>query len=382
MRNHGLKPSLMWVVVAVVTTMVFAGCESPVGGDEESNPEGETDPVEVAEDGTLTLSVSDVPMDLESTTVGDEDLLFAAFVFEAGTDVLSDAWEENWVAFVTEEVSAGSATGVAFQMGDDTRPDWIGSADTEYDVYPAIYCATAHEDSHPTKDGDPFEYWPIPEYVCNTVDWQTPITYKQDGDHTVTIDFSDFLCSTDVAYATEGAFHLFGLVFENDLMVMVDGRGTLSTFENLSEGDVLVIWADLESPIPGPIPGLSGEIVSYVDEGEQVSIEMAFVANEYEFPDSEASASGTLTYFLSGDPQAEGPDNVAFVVDLTLNEGETSVTVGVDGSVLAFDESGPTSFEGSFTYNGMVHDLQAMVGSGYTLFPTQEEEQIEPPIAE
>ena len=207
-----MKLSHIVILTVVVFALLFAGCDSTGTGGGGGGDDNDDDQA-VAEDGALTAGVSGVPMDLESTTEGDEDLLFAAFVFNAEGNALEN-WEENWVALVAEEIVDGSASGTAFQTGDDTLPEWVGTAGESYDVYYTVYLVTLQDDGPPLKDGNHFTE-SNPEYIHGTIDWQTPITYQQDGDQTLTSSFADYLDTAYVEFVAQGALGLIGEVMDN-----------------------------------------------------------------------------------------------------------------------------------------------------------------------
>ena len=353
--NNRLKWFRLIVAGAVIVSVaVFGGCESPLDPD--------TGLDESQEPGDLTVSVSGVDMDLVSTTEGDDDLLFAAFVFEGGADSLGDDWGETWVALVAEPITDGSASGTAFVVGDDARPEWTGDGGAEYDIYPTVYRVTlpdGQDGGPPQKGGDDF-FMVNPEYIYATVDWQSPITYQQDGNESRSIDFADFLSSAAVVHATGDAFHLVGQIFEN---VMVDEDHEVIKFpEGLEEGlsFYLAEFENGENPTIGDkIDGVSGEVIEHSYEGEELFVVMELDFDGYEFPEVVATASGTLTLTMSG----TGPKDIElqFVAEqLTLTEAGGSVIVGINGSFSEFGEHGPTSVEGIVTYDGIDHDLQVI----------------------
>ena len=104
----------------------------------------------------------------------------------------------------------GSASGTAFQIvGGERGDEWVGTAGENYEVYYTVYLVTLQDSGPPLKDGDHFTE-SNPEYVHGTIDWQTPITYQQDGDHSLTSSFGNYLDTAYVELVAQGA--LQGLV--------------------------------------------------------------------------------------------------------------------------------------------------------------------------
>ncbi len=177
MRNvTKMLPAAGLVLVGLVF-LLTTGCDL-LGDDDDEK------------DGTLTVSVSGVPSDICAN--GDTDTLFAVFIMIAGASIEEDEWlEEEWVGLVAEEVENGSASGTAFIADQgDTRPDWTGTGGSSYDVYPTIYCVTFGEGA-PTKGENAF-YLVDADLVYDKADWSAPITYKQDGNKSISTAFEEY----------------------------------------------------------------------------------------------------------------------------------------------------------------------------------------------
>lgn len=171
-------------LLAITGALVFAlagltGCE----GLEELFGGG--DP----EDGRLTVSVAGVPMDMCGAETEDKDIFFAALVYNAGS-LIDSGSSDGWVALVGEMVADGAASGTAFVVGDDNRPEWKGSGGEEYDIYPRVYCVTFVEDGPPTKNGAYF-FTQDSEYVFRSIDWQW-YRYEQDGNERLDTTFNQY----------------------------------------------------------------------------------------------------------------------------------------------------------------------------------------------
>ncbi|HKK48240.1 MAG TPA: hypothetical protein VJ932_04045 [Alkalispirochaeta sp.] len=356
------------IMCAVVAGLLFTGCDNPLGEDDDGGNAG--DPV-VAENGSLTASVSGVPMDLESTTDGDDDLLFAAFVFNAGGDPLdTNDTAENWVAMIAEEIVDGSASGTAFQIVDGARGDeWVGTAGESYDVYYTIYRVTLQDQGPPLKDGAHFSE-SNPECVCGTVDWQTPVTYQQDGDHSLTSSFESYLDTAHIEFVAQGALGLIGLVMDS----LPDGGPP----EELGAFD-----------LQPPIQGITVEMTVNDSTESAIDAELVIAIDEYEFTDTgldpAPTASGNITLSITAlivAPDSVPAENITLLdaappvdeepvvaemeigfatTDLTLSQGEdVSVAVAIDGTATDLGAEGFETFTGSFTCDGVEHDLAIM----------------------
>jgi hypothetical protein len=172
------------LLFAIVGTLVFSlavltGCE----GLEELFGGG--DP----EDGRLTVSIAGALMDM-CDGKDDDTILFAAHVYQAGSLIDGDTYD-GWVALVAEYVVNGAASGTAFVVGDDSRPDWKGSGGKEYDIYPRLYCVTPDEGRGPPTKNDADFYTQDPEYVFRGVDMPW-FRYTQDGNERLDTVFSEY----------------------------------------------------------------------------------------------------------------------------------------------------------------------------------------------
>jgi len=167
--------SKLLVIVAgfLVIGLLISGCDNPFAEDED--------------DGTLTVSVSG----FTGTCGVGQDVLFAAFVYNAGADVMDDNVQP--VALVGEMVPDTSASGAAFVWGDDARPTWSGKGGNSYDVYPTIYCTDGNApDGTPLKNGNKFNE-ENPDWVYKSADFDQPVTYKQDGNKSIATAFGDYV---------------------------------------------------------------------------------------------------------------------------------------------------------------------------------------------
>ena len=332
MQHRKTEPWTILILLFVMAGLVLSGCDNVLGGDDddESNGGGQA--------GALTASVSGVPMDLESTTA-DNDLLFAAFVFETGTDVLTESWEDTWVALVAEEIDAGSASGRAFQTGDDNLPEWQGTTGENYAVYLTIYRVTIQEEGPPTKGGEYF-WLSNPECIYGTVDWQSPATYEHDGDKTISSSFDEYLGTAEVEFVAQGALHLVGRVMDN-----ITGQ------DPPSEGDIITIVAEeIIAEVTSVTPGDPGYVTLEVE------------VTDYVFPDltPAPTATGDITLDIVA-TEADGPQEIGITTtNLVLTHEGDSVTVQMDGTASDLVESGPETLTGTFTYDGAVHDLSVL----------------------
>jgi hypothetical protein len=361
----------------LVAGLLLAGCENVLNDDGNENDTGDvTEPV-VVEDGSLTASIAGVPMDLESTSEGDEDLLFAVFVFEAGTDVRSDdsdGWEANWVAMVAEEIVDGGASGTAFQIVDGARgEEWVGTAGESYDVYHTVYRVTMQDDGPPLKGGRHFTL-SNPECVCGTVDWQSPVTYEQDGDHSLTSSFDEYLETSHVVFVAQGALGLVGFV--------TDGSRLYDAFGDAPEAGITHVFKDADENDLG----ITGTVTRFEVVDEALGIVHAGLRLDitgYEFPEMEApapTATGTITLAIVS-KQAEGLQEVGFVTsDLVLTQGELSVEIVMDGTASDFDqETGEAAtITGTFSCDGAEHDL-SVLSEMYDILPEPQEAPVEEP---
>ncbi len=174
MRNvTKMLPAAGLVLVGLVF-LLTTGCDL-LGDDDDEK------------DGTLTVSVSGVPSEI----CENDETLFAVFVMNAGASVDEDWDAEEWVGLVAVEVENDSASGTAFIADQgDTRPDWTGTGGSSYDVYPTIYCVTFGEGA-PTKGENAF-YLVDADLVYDKADWSAPITYKQDGNKSISTAFEEY----------------------------------------------------------------------------------------------------------------------------------------------------------------------------------------------
>jgi hypothetical protein len=367
------------IVFGLVVALLLAGCDNVLNDDGNTSDPGDdsgdsTDPV-AAEDGSLTASVAGVPMDLESTSEGDEDLLFAAFVFEAGADVLSDSWEESWVALVAEEIVDGSASGTAFQIVDGARgEEWVGTAGESYDVYYTVYRVTLQDDGPPLKGGAHFMER-NPECICGTVDWRSPVTYEQDGDHTLTSRFEQFLETSQVQCIAQGVLGLIGFV--------TDGSRLSDAFGDAPEVGATHVFTDADENDLG----ITGTLTQFEVADEALGIIHAGLRLDIEdsvLPAMEApapTATGTLTLAIVSQDnvglQEVGFDTSNLIV--TLSE-DVSVEVELDGTASDFsqDTGEPATFTGSFACDGAEHDL-SILSEMYDILPEPQEVPVEEP---
>jgi len=326
----------------VAFALLFAGCDSTGAGGGGGGGGG-------YDDGTLKASISGVPMDdLESTTEGDEDLLFAAFVFNSGGDPLDAADSaENWVAMVAEEIVGGSASGTAFEIVDGVRGDeWVGTAGENYEVYYTVYLVTLPEEGPPQKGGEHFTE-SNPEYIRGTIDWQTPITYQQDGDHNLTSSFADYLDTAFIEFVAQGALGLVGEVMNN-----LPENGPPPEGENFEIGN-----------------GITVTVTEAVEEASTLYIELDIDIVAYEFAetgmDPAPTATGNITLSIVApivDEEPQEPVGLGFITtNLVLSQGEdVSVAVKMDGTGSDMGEEGPETYTGTFTVNGVEHDLSIL----------------------
>lgn len=164
----------------LVIGLFFSGCDNLLADDEDNE-----------DDGTLAASVSGV-----TETCGvDQNVVFVAFVFDAGADIEQDG---AVLAAVGAEVTDGSSSGTAFVWGDDARPTWTGKGGNSYDVYPTIYCVLDNDAEPPQKadpdDGDTVKdfYEVNADLVYESANWDQPVTYKQDGNKSISTAFGDY----------------------------------------------------------------------------------------------------------------------------------------------------------------------------------------------
>jgi hypothetical protein len=335
------RGSVKWTVLVILgaaASLLLAGCENVLGEDDDT-PGTETPTV--ATDGSLTVGVTGVDMDVESTTEGDDDLLFAAFVFNAGGDPLSaEDSEENWVAMVAEEIVNGSASGTAFQIVEGERgAEWVGTAGESYDVYCTVYRVTL-QDGPPLKDGEHFTL-SNPECVHGTIDWQSPVTYEQDGDETLASSFDEYLETAQIEFAAQGALGLIGEVMDN----IPEGGPTEETF--------------------AIVDGITGRLIQ-VDETETTLQALLQIdIDGYVFTGTELTpaptAAGRIELTVVA-PMVEGepgePVALAFTTtNLVLSQDDSSVPIEMDGTATDMGDAGPETFTGTFTIDGAEHDL-------------------------
>jgi len=332
-----MKLSHILIMTVVGFALVFAGCDSTGAGGGGGS----------GSDGSLTAAVSGVPMDLESTTEGDDDLLFAAFVFDAEGDPLNST---GWVAMVAEEIVGGNASGTAFQIVDGARGDeWAGTGGENYEVYYTVYRVTLPEEGPPQKAGEHFTK-SNPEYIHGTIDWQTPITYQQDGDHSLTSSFANYLDTAYLELVAQGALGLIGSVMDN-----LPGDGPPD-----KEGMVT---------LEPPIDGITVEMTANNGDASTIDAELVITIADYVFTDTgldpAPTATGNITLSISapivdGEPQ-EGDMEIGFATtDLTLSQGPDSVAVEMDGIGSDPGSEGFETFTGTFTVDGVEHDLSIL----------------------
>lgn len=334
-----MKLSHTLIMTVVVFALLFVGCDSTGAG---GGGGGGGDSGQDA--GTLTAGISGVPDDLESTTEGDNDLLFAAFVFNAGGDPLDDS-DDNWVALVAEEIVDGSASGTAFQTGDDTLPEWVGTAGESHDVYYTVYCVTLQEDGPPQKGGQDF-YMSNPEYVHGTVDWQSPITYQQDGDHSLTSSFEEYLSTAHVEFVAQGAIGLIPLVMDS-----------------LPDGGPPAVPGELD--LDPAITGITVAMTGLVEEPDTLYVDIGINIDGYTFPETDPTATATGDIALSivapiTNEAPQAPEELSFTTtNLVLSQGEDSTAVEMDVTA-SVGANGFEAFTGTFTVDGAEHDLSIL----------------------
>jgi hypothetical protein len=169
------KPvSLFVVVAAVVLVLAVPGCSdllgsSGGGGNNSSNTDDGTDQNgddATSSDGTLTISVT-------GADAHDGATLLAG-VFAHG--VAPESGAEPLAYSDSEVIAGGSASAVLYEDGSGTSQAWQGTGGETYDAYVFI---DVDDDGEPSY-GD---------YAHNS----QPLTYIQDGDHSIATEFSDYV---------------------------------------------------------------------------------------------------------------------------------------------------------------------------------------------